>query len=85
MIVFNAQIFYLKMIVKHITTIVGASSFFFGIWLDKKYREYIASHKVPLFKIFDAVNADSIVPSNSQLIVNNEQRISQVRYTYITF
>lgn len=73
------------MIVKHITTIVGVSSFCFGIWIDKKYREYKASYKVPGFKIFDAVNADSIVPSNSELIINNEQRISQVRYTFSLF
>lgn len=70
------------MIVKHITTIVGVSSFCLGIWIDKKYREYKESNIIPGFKIFDAVNADSNVPNNSQLIINNEQRISQVIFTY---
>lgn len=69
------------MIFKHMTTIVGVSSFCIGIWMDRKYREYKESHRIGGFKIFDAVNADSIVPNNSELIANNEWRISQVIYT----
>lgn len=50
--------------------------------MDRKYRELNALHKIPGFKIFDAVYADGIVTTNQELIVNNEQRISQVKYTY---
>lgn len=69
------------MIIKHyVTTIVGVSSFCLGIWLDKKYNKFNASHKIPGFKIFDAVNADSVITNNQQLIINNEHRISEVKY-----
>lgn len=50
--------------------------------MDRKYRELNTLHKIPGFKIFDAVYADGIVTTNQELIVNNEQRISQVKYTY---
>lgn len=70
------------MIIKHITTIVGVSSFCLGIWLDRKYREYKTFYKMPGFKIFDNVNADNVVTNDQQLIINNEQRISQVRNIY---
>lgn len=70
------------MISKHINTVVGVSSFCLGIWLDRKYREFHTAHKIPGFKIFDAVNADSVLSNNQQLI-NNEQRISEVRYLNI--
>lgn len=71
------------MIIRHIkfkhtiTTVVGISSFCLGIWMDRKYREISLSNKIPSFQIFDAVNADSIVTKDQQLI--NEQRVSQVR------
>lgn len=71
------------MTVRRITTIVGISSFCLGIWLDRKFREYNESYKMTRFKIFDAVNADDIVTNDQQLITNNEQRISQVRYIYL--
>lgn len=63
---------------RHITTVVGISSFCFGIWLDRKYREFNSFHKLPGFDIFDAVNADSII-TNDQQQANYEQRISQVK------
>jgi len=66
---------------KHITAVVGISSFCLGIWMDRKYRELNASHRVPGFKIFDAVYADGIVSNNQELIINNEQRVSQVKCT----
>ncbi|VVC28673.1 Hypothetical protein CINCED_3A016571 [Cinara cedri] len=65
------------MIVRHITTVVGVSSFCFGIWANRKYREYNALCKIPIFKIFDAVYADNVT-NDQQLISNNEQRISQI-------
>lgn len=70
------------MIIRYITA-VGVSSFFLGVWLDRKYREFKTILKIPGFQIFDAVNADSIVNNNQQLIINHEERISQVRCTYI--
>lgn len=66
------------MITRHITTVISVSSFCLGIWLDRKYREFNWPRKIPGFQIFDAVNADSNV-NNQQLIIKNEQRISQVR------
>jgi len=66
---------------KHITAVVGISSFCLGIWMDRKYWELNASHRVPGFKIFDAVYADDIVSNNQKLIINNEQRVSQVKFT----
>ncbi|CAI6345086.1 unnamed protein product [Macrosiphum euphorbiae] len=63
---------------RHITAVVGISSFCLGIWMDRKYRELNALHGIPGFKIFDAVYADGIVANNQELIVNNEQRISQI-------
>lgn len=71
---------------RHISAVVGISSFCLGIWMDRKYRELNALHSIPGFKIFDAVYADGLVANNQELIVNNEQRISQVKYAYlITF
>jgi len=67
---------------RHITAVVGISSFCLGIWMDRKYRELNALHRIPGFKIFDAVYADGLVTNNQELIVNNDQRISQVKYTY---
>lgn len=72
------------MIIRHITTVVGVSSFCLGIWLDRKYREFNKCLEIPGFKIFDAVNADSIVNNNQQLMINNEERISEVRCIYNT-
>lgn len=67
------------MTLKHLTSVVfGVSSFCLGVWIDRKYREYSFSHRVPGLKIFDAVYADSNVTNNQQLIANNELRISQV-------
>jgi len=77
---------------RHITAVVGISSFCLGIWMDRKYRELSelnTSHRIPGFKIFDAVYADGIVANNQELIINNnnnDQRISQVYFAYlITF
>jgi len=67
------------MFTKHITAVVGISSFCLGIWMDRKYRELNAFHRVPGFKIFDAVYADGIVSNTQEVIINNEQRISQVK------
>lgn len=69
------------MTVRRITTVVGISSFCLGMWLGRQFREYNV-YKMPRFKIFDAVNADNIV-TNDQLITNNEQRISQVRFVHL--
>jgi len=69
---------------RYITAVVGISSFSLGIWMDRKYRELNSLHRIPGFKIFDAVYADGIAINNQELIVNNEQRISQVKYTYIS-
>lgn len=74
------------MTIKCITSVVvGVSSFCLGIWIDRKYREYNISHRIPGFKIFDAVYAESNVLNNQQLIINNEQRVSQVRFMPILF
>jgi len=70
------------MFTRQVTAVVGISSFCLGIWMDRKFRELNALHRIPGFKIFDAVYADGIVTTNQELIVNNEQRISQVKYTY---
>lgn len=68
------------MTLRHVTSVVfGVSSFCLGIWIDRKYRDYNVSFRVPGFKIFDAVYAESNVNNNQQLIIKNEQRISQVR------
>lgn len=69
------------MIVRHLSAIVGVSSFCFGIWFDRKYRQFTASNsnKLPILQIFDAVKADSIITNDQQLTLNNEQRVSQVR------
>lgn len=64
---------------RNITAVIGVSSFCLGIWMDRKYRELKLSHSIPGFKIFDAVYADGIVTNNQELIINNEQRISQVK------
>lgn len=66
-----------EMIARHITTVVGVSSFCLGIWFDRKYRAINAHQKTPGLQIFDGVNADSII-TNDQLLPTNEQRISQV-------
>lgn len=71
------------MISKHITTVIGVSSFCLGIWLDRKYKEFNTIYKIPGFKIFDAVNADSVINYNQQQIIYHEQRISEVRYLHI--
>lgn len=72
------------MIFKHLTTVVGVSSFCLGIWLDRKFREYNLNHRIPGFQIFDAVNADNIVTNDQELIANNELRISQVCCVFIS-
>lgn len=66
---------------RHITTaVVGVSSFCLGILIDRKFRGLNTS-QIPEFKIFDAVNADSAVTiDNQQLIIKNEQRISEVSF-----
>jgi len=71
------------MFFKHFTTaVVGVSSFCLGVWLDRKYKKFdLSVYSVPGFQIFDAVNADSVINNNQQLIVNNEHRISEVRQT----
>jgi hypothetical protein len=74
------------MTIKCVTSVVvGVSSFFLGIWIDRKYREHNISHRIPGFKIFDAVYAESNVVNNQQLVINNEQRVSQVRIILILF
>lgn len=72
------------MITRHLTTVVGVSSFCLGIWLDRKFREYNSNRsRIPGFQIFDAVHADNSVANNHELIANNEQRISQVRRVHL--
>lgn len=66
------------MIARHITTVVGVSSFCLGIWFDQKYKTFNVQQKIPGLQIFDGVNADSII-TNDQLLPTNEQRVSQVR------
>jgi len=72
------------MIIRHITTtVISVSSFCFGVWLERKYRAFNFPHCTNIaFEIFDAVNADSVINNNQQLIINNEHRISEVRLKY---
>ncbi|XP_050423596.1 endonuclease G, mitochondrial-like isoform X2 [Adelges cooleyi] len=58
--------------------IVGVSSFCFGVLWDSKFKNLQSSNYVSTFKIFDAVNADSIVPIDHQTILTKEQRVSQI-------
>lgn len=69
---------------KHFTTtVVGVSSFCFGILIDRKIRGLKTSKIIPEFKVFDAVNADSALTiDNQQLIVKNDQRISEVSFIF---
>lgn len=67
---------------KHtITAVVGISSFCFGIWIERKYKDFNTLYRSPSFKIFDAVNADSIITKDQQLN-NNEQRVSEVSFIH---
>lgn len=73
----RASVYEKEMLARHITTVVGVSSFCLGIWFDRKYRAFSAQQKTPGLQIFDGVNADSII-TNDLLLPTNEQRVSQV-------